>query len=117
ALALCGAGRGCEPAAVGVYLPGPVGVRRTGLSVPARPSSRPLALEEKATDPAGADFVPVSVSDTVTEQVLVSLIGNVDGEQLVTSATAYVWTPVTVCSPTSLPEPSTTAPHGYEAVR
>ena len=87
-----------------------------GVNVHGLPEKPPLALEEKATDPAGADFVPVSVSDTVTEQVLVSLIGNVDGEQLVTCVEVVRFRTVNVCPVASELESCTDPLGEYEAV-
>ena len=48
------------------------------------PEKPPLPLEAKLTEPAGADFGPESVSATVTEQVVESSIGKLEGEQPVT---------------------------------
>ena len=87
-----------------------------GVNAHGLPEKPPAALEAKLTEPAGADFVPVSVSDTVTEQVLVSLIGNVDGEQLVTCVEVVRFRTVNVCPVASELESCTDPLGEYEAV-
>ena len=60
-------------------------VEPTWLRVQGLPEKLPLAAPlEKLTVPAGNDFVPLSVSETTTVQVVEPLIGVEDGEQPVT---------------------------------
>jgi hypothetical protein len=61
-----------------------VEVVEPGVNVHGPPEKPPVPLVENDAVPAGADFVPESVSETTTVQVVLPFTGIDDGEQPVT---------------------------------